>query len=1052
MRLKPSKFLGICVICLSIASFQMTAQSDLMAVRGAFENSLSLPPAINKSAAVAIFCGHAGPYAIPSIGTVPTIPSGGSWVLEQSAFGQMVSIDVPYPNFEEDKYRAALAMLYWEYADVAEKDKAAFIYKYKLYGRDSAEGKIEAQFSDIGMYWDATRRARAWEAAKLLLDALKYAPWNVKLRWAVLDIYYDIAVADLAAASEKLVEAYKISLGLVAPPPGEFLISDEIKKMEEALELYRTAIKAYFELLANPLGVDTTPYAEPGVPFGYYVFKNEVPKRSLYSPLMKDADGEWKLPSEFGQGDVGTEIFAGYKDLVMVFNAERDYATVAAELTRRYILRGMPATQTERSDMDKAADLISRVQQQSYLEGAVLTGIFPDLTGTTKGIDTNTGLLEAAYSWRAKVAELNYLQAYLNGESNLLGFTEDFLALVQPPQGSNTESYDYYASFIKNGSTGPLDVALEDLRKAQTDYDNYRDRLDQLAKEYHDRNETYDTRLFEITGAYPGTAAYETPFENEGSLLSQQWLSIEIALKRIEANSQEIDNLQQQVEIEVWRRGQEYNINDAISSVYIEYGGKQAKLTMEIGIINSVQAFSNNMAQSVSQTKVNVGLNMGVSTSPGVAAYAVNAFLQAATEIGKGYLQAEKERLGAQQSADIQSLNDQLLDVNSKANIKTWLLRMNTLVIESQEAILSLEQEWGRLAGLFAEKEDLERRKAESQARTADMYFADPIHRSKKDSSIIRAEHTFLWAQHWMYLAARALEYKWNKPFIKVYLNKTYTKNTLLGLRNAAELGDLYLAMHNWDADNTIARQSDNSFTKFSFKRDFLGFYCASTGETCCMDPVSGAPATALDAFRSYLKQPTLHIPPNADPKVNPLRTKTALRLTFSTVKEDATGVFFSPARWNEKISSMRVKVFGGAPVGSPSRVGGYISYGGTNFLRTANPGAVEPISPSLIVPEMRAYASKSWYKDETTGMWQSRDTRSGAINVQVSSDPDSPDDAYEVEQFHEYSVANSEWVLYIALKDGDTWLLDLDTITDIEIHVKSKYNSRQNKSESSGL
>lgn len=1055
MRFNFSMNLGLMITILGGGFFQAAAQADIMAVRGAYENHLIVPPGVNppveESSSAAFFGGHFGPYAIPGSVETPQIPSNGTVMLTQSSFGQMVARDVPYPNFETELYNTALAMLYWEKAALADRESAAFVYKYFLYSRDSAEGYIEAQFSNIGDYWpgeNGARRTRAWQAADLLLDALKYAPWNRELRWAVLDIYYDIAVADLAVAGDKLVEAYKISLELVAPPPGEFLISDEIEKLEEALDLYRTAIVAYFQLLDNPMGVDASPYTQENVPFGYYLFKEETPQRSLYSPLMKDGDG-WKLPSEFGVGDTGTELFAGYKDLVMIFNAERDHATVAAELTRRYILRGMPASGSQLSDRDKAASLISTVQQQSYLEGAMLTGIFPEITGAMKSVDSDSGLLEAANSWRAKVSELNYLQAYLNGESNLLGFTDDFLALVQPPSGENTESYDYYVSYIKKApEEGPLDVALEDLGIAESNYGNYRDRLDQLASQFQDKNETYDARLFEITGADPDEdpAGYATPFDNEGSELSLQWLSIEMAQKRIEANRQEIDSLQDQVEIEIWRRGQERGINDAIGTVYINYGNRQAKLTEEIGRINAAQTFANNIAQAFASQTASIGTDTSYKFSQGSWAYTANAFLQAGCEVKKAGLQADKERLGAQQSAEIQSLNDQLLDVNSKANIKTWLLRMNTLVIESEEAALSLEQEWGRLAGLLAEKEELERRKAESNEQLADRYCADPIHRLKKDSSIIRAEYTFQWAQYWMYLAVRALEYKWNKPFINDFLQKTYTANTLMGLRNANELHDMFLAMEEYDTENTITRKKDDSFTKFSFKRDFLGFHCSSSWDDCCTDPVTGEPATALEAFRSYLKQDALYIPPNPDRNINPLVTKTALRLTFSTVKENSVGVFFSPARWNEKIYSMRVKVFGAAPVGSPSAVGGYIRYGGTNFLRTANPGDIEPINPSMMVPEMRAYASKSWYKDGSTGAWRSRDYRSGAINVQLSSDPDAPTDSYEMDMFHEYSVANSEWILYIAVKNGEEWLLNLDDITDIEIHIKSRYNSRDKK------
>jgi hypothetical protein len=1028
--------LSMLLLCCTV---YLPAHGEILTLHGAFENSLKVLPAENPpvevSSSASFFSGHIG----------LSEETGGGIRLEQSAFGQMCAFNIGYPGFLEEALNTALGMLYVENATTPEdKENAAFIYKNHLYNR--ASGAIEAQFSNIADLWDETRRQRAMDALAILQDAFKYDPLNRTFRWALLDIYYDIATADIAIAKEKMVQANMQSLGLVATPPGEFLITKEIDLMEEALELYRFAVSGYFNLLKDSMGIASSPYNEEAVPFGYYLFKTEVPNRPLLSPLMKDAEGNWVLPTEASGDDNEVQLFSGYKDIVLIFNVERDYAAAAAELARRYIMRGMLATETSPSDLDKAAALIGAVQQQSYLEYALFVEMFPEISEDMNAVDADSGMLEAVNSWRARVSELAYQQSYLNGESNLLGFTDDFLVLVQSqipgnPGVSYFDSYDFFAEYLDPNSLmadRPLRKALQDLETARTEYANYRDRSDQLFTEFTDRNSSFNTRLLEIVGVSYDHPDYVRPFNNPAGLIYQQYKSVEMAQKRIEANRMEIQNINRQIEIEMWRRGEEERINDAIREVYIDYGDRQAELTELIGEINAEQAYQNNIADMIASTSGSLGYpgGVGMTITGGLVSYGINANIQKDLENLKAGLEAEKEKMAALERAEVKALDDALLDVNSQAQIKTWLLRMCTLEVESLEATLSLAQEWGRVLGLLTEKEALERSKAECNGALTDRYFADPIHRSLKDKSIIRAEYSFLYAQRWMYFAVRALEYKWNQPFAQFYSPSQciFTADTLLQIRNAEELEDMYNAMAAWDIQQTLSGRSDNGYKKFSIRQDFLG-YEGALGELNCTDPITGEWTTPEGAFRSYLKQDEVQLMGN-DP-TNPLRGINAIKLSFSTVIGDPAANFFSRNRWNEKIKWMRIKVYGAHIDGTESFVEGYLTYGGTSFIRNATEGYVDPQNSDRIIDEMRAYDSRYWYYDNQLAQWRFKEAFGTSIpSIQVSNDPDVPLEVTQIDLFKEKSVATSEWTLYLPVSTTNgVPIMNMNAITDIEIH-----------------
>ena len=141
---------------------------------------------------------------------------------------------------------------------------------------------------------------------------------------------------------------------------------------------------------------------------------------------------------------------------------------------------------------------------------------------------------------------------------------------------------------------------------------------------------TYYDRLRDITGYFPYEPAYASfPQGAPGSELDQQALSIEAARLQIQKNQAEIANVNKQVNIELAKAAN-------ISDVYVNYGDKQAQISEWIGVINGVQAAANELADAAESA--------GDLNSAGAAGHAANAAIQFAAEVGKGFLEAQKER------------------------------------------------------------------------------------------------------------------------------------------------------------------------------------------------------------------------------------------------------------------------------------------------------------------------------------------------------------------------------------------------------------------------
>ncbi|MBK7999920.1 MAG: hypothetical protein IPK15_14690 [Verrucomicrobia bacterium] len=772
--------------------------------------------------------------------------------------------------------------------------------------------------------------------------------------------------------------------------------------------------------------IDAVSVSNPGsstfvtdVGFGHRLFQTLVPGRGLAPATYTNAAGQDVVVTTNSLALTNGMLFTGYKDLVLLFDLLRDHGRNTTTLAR------LLASRRNAGDLDEAKTVVGNAQQFLFLHGGLLKNMFSDLPPA----GDPSGLAQAIDGWAQTLYSLAELQQTLAIDANPLGFAPDFLMLAENFFGVEThfDSFDSFAERLSlDSSSSPLRRAATSLADARTGYGQFRGFEDQIAAQFDDSTTAYEFRLFEIVGAFPGDDVNYTddPTANPGSELDQQYRSIEVARLRILKNKTDISNLNKEVQIEQQRAAD-------VSGIIIRYGNNQAKLTEEIGDINAAQAGANqltdyfNPANLVSGASISIALNFGVQTI---------------SELEKAKLEARKERLAALEQSEI-------VGAESAARVKTLLLRMNTLVLDSQEASLLLNQEIARMTALYREKGELEKRLAEASTELASRYFADPLHRITSQATMIEANLSFDEAQKWMFFMARSLEYKINSPFTNNFLGRTWNSHSVFKARNADELVDLYDAMIDYNDTASRNRQSETSW--FSIREDHLGYRTGvdAQGQPLrYLDPDTGELVPAIEAFRRYLRRNIRQLAGNSAEIV--LEFSTAKDL-FATANENffrgpsfnPDGTIPDPGAYLDKIDGLHLRLPGNHSLGHAS-VPGRLSYGGTSFIRNPRVGGFDPARPDRLRNELTAYSTRYWFRDQDL-VWRFAEAFSSQVTLTLSTGPRQETTADQIVVFKERSVAATGWVLSLRIRSGGQQLLNIDEMTDVELLFRHSSISR---------
>lgn len=945
----------------------------------------------------------------------------GETIAVNDSVGSVYVYAPDYPDYQDEARVTHFVRKSLDY-DIADnspsfpKSGAAFRFKTLLFTTDpsDAQQRVRAQVESIGSLYGAAERARVMEAKDRTRRALAVLPSSAAYGNLLLDILYDQTTAEALFLKDALAQA---DLSRLGPPAaaGGLVIDDEIRWYEAALSSNRLALQIYADLLTDDLG-----HPEIAPPPGYSIFKQQGPGRGLMSATYLDGNGNPQSVTASNE-----PLFDGYKDLVLIFDLMRDYGRVSGDLARLRWARNQGA------DRDDAVALVRDTQRFLQIQRDVFLAIFPS---GLPGQGDPSGLTECIASVEQSIAALSELQQWFKGNRNPLGFENDFLMLVQQFQGQGADIFDSFNSIKEwldpSFTSRHLGYALQRLGQARSSYATFRGFQDEIREQFESSTVTFDFRLFEIAGANRGEPGYATPESNAGSEIWQQIQSIEAARLNIQKNETSIANLWRQIQIEIQK-------SNALQDAHLRHGNQQAELTEWIGHINAVQAEAQAFAQALSIENLATGAAFGLAAS---------AAVQGVGEELKGKIEAEKERLAGLQRAEI-------VGIESRALIKTLMLELNTLAVESQEAALLIKQEAGRLTALYREKANLERRIDERNSDLAGRFYADPVHRLQTQHDTLEANQAFADAQRWIFFMVRALEFKWNAPFVHSFGGRTWNTATLFQLRNAEELSRIYQAMVDYDGQVEGTRVKDDYYDWFSVREDFLGFRRVNDqGQPLFYaDPATGEQVGAIEAFRRHLKRLQ--------------DSQGQVRLDFSTVREIPGGTFFRGARYLpngqvdpaqrglylDKIRWMKIRLPGNHnPNRNRTFITGSLTYAGTSYLRNQAPGQPSAARGDRLIDEWTSYSTRYWYfstarPDGRPPAWQFREalTASGVQmwltgDQRLEGSPGQVDVLPSVQQidvFRERSVAASNWRLIIPVTDLGQTLLSLDELDDIEIY-----------------
>ncbi|MGY8689972.1 MAG: hypothetical protein ACKVHP_19840, partial [Verrucomicrobiales bacterium] len=270
----------------------------------------------------------------------------------------------------------------------------AFRYRWLMYGPDpnhtdgednDGDGDLDTKPAILNLFANQSGDSNQWfteddrttvkEQIGVLRDALALDPLNRALQSALLDIYYDLSVAEMQLVRRQQVLLGRIRLGLDTPPT--FIIDEEIMIYErmvartgDVLALYGELFSFRFDDGGNNIdgftptdlfsGTIASDMVDPsrGAPFGYFIFQNQVPLRNQVVSQFATADANVVI-NIIDPGD--QNIFQGFKDYRSLLTILGQYIQFQSDLA---ILRGKRmATTPSGADIDLAQQGLQYAQE-----------------------------------------------------------------------------------------------------------------------------------------------------------------------------------------------------------------------------------------------------------------------------------------------------------------------------------------------------------------------------------------------------------------------------------------------------------------------------------------------------------------------------------------------------------------------------------------------------------------------------------------------------------------------------------------------------------------
>lgn len=917
------------------------------------------------------------------------------------------------------------------------RELAAFRYLDLMYVVDANSQKVINRFAsgdvlpEFSTLYDNFERDRVGDVESFIQLKLNELPNNTNLQRFLLDVYYDRAVAEMILVNEAVEKAKTARLR------GEH-VDVELEHVNRALELISDALDSY----ENFFDFDDNTA----------IFQKYAASRGMVSPRYRDKD-------DVAQPVVrdNERLFPGYKDVVMLYQLMNKLAQLQVQKARLIVVSG----ETNQTLLDyEIIDIDSQIFRMLDFSDFLLS-LFPNVDFTT--LEGFSGLDEAINTFYQRIDEFEVAVSWLQGDSNILGLPKDAIVFMQGYKQTHDleHSFDAFKSILDpNNVVSTLSLAIANEQKVNESFDSYQYNRDRLATEFGDRNNDLNDRLFSLmgiefpSGCYKSDCVVSKGDSMVGSEISQQLISIEAAEKNLEIAEDRKQKILEAIEIEIERRAAEAKIEDGISKIILKYGEKNARIQHQIAKIREREARARKKRGLFgSIVKVGIGIFTGQpqlivgGISDGVGGMiSANSEIRSTRKVGE--LEVMRQRLAAEERAVINDETGKILDVNSEALIRNLWLEANSLNLDIVSAEVALEAEVERLIGLLNQAQRTVNEIRDTNNRLTDRYFADPIHGQRLSADFDRYGYYTEQAQFWLYLMARALEYKWG--------DSTINSDQAFRLRHSDDLLDFYVRMVDFDNRHQV-NATEEVKDILSLKQDIFGYFegVDDNGEELLYahpDPNNPTLVTASEAFSARIDQL--------------LDQRTGkIEIPFNTVKEVFPTFFLGPysiddadmtclidgGTYLDKINTIGVHI-----VATPNNTRGMklgLSYGGSHVMRT--PEASERIifdenDLPLITGDLNNYPARFWTVDENNRL-------TFETSQKVSLGPSvSPNSLWDVEDqpvpvtsaFDEYSVAATQWNLDVPLKNPrdrrGTPFFHLDTLEDIELVIEHHYVYRR--------
>ena len=754
----------------------------------------------------------------------PSVPKGEGLHLTESSFGQAFANYVtPYSTYTNEVLSDIFSNLYPSETtrSAIQNGNAPFRYKYLLYGTDGDSIAILDLFeasNDPGQWFGQPERdAVRGELAKLR-EAIAQDPLNPEFQDALLEIYYDWAVGESQLSKQLLSKLARIRLGLISSQDSPFIIDFEIETYETLVENAERILDVYKDLLTEPIdGINPSDFdpTAGNAPFGYYIFKNRVPRRyQAPSQVAWDTDIVDVLPVDPGQ-------FSGYKDYRTLLTFLGQYIEYQAELAR---LRGIRKAS---GDLTKARDALTEIQNQAGLS-TLLANMFTDREGNLIDFDDpafdESGIRGARYYVESALAEAANTRSYLDGNSNHLGIDPNFLMII-PTDGANdnrqnqvdqsTGVFDTYDILqdrltrrINGNPVAPLAIAQDAYDEAVVAFDSFRAIVDNIGNQLDGIETDFNDDFERLTGYGPG---FQQDFDGVNPNPAASDSDLASANRRISDLSRrnlDIIAINRQIMFEI-AEAQEavtlaQGISGRITGAQTTYLNDTADAWTEIHVWAGAAAASAGLYQTLDDV---VGIDLELQALSGgavggavAAAGALNAAIQTAAAVRTSQRQQEIEEaaIALEVAIALAPLELEVKQAQMVVNTLNRDLLSNLLEIKDNNAALA--QAVAERTAILREIQILQRNLQSDSASLANSYFADPIFFIRAEREILRADPTFRNAQRWMFYTCRALEYKWQQRFVWEEGGNSFDIGSILTARNYVELEEI--RQHMASADN----------------------------------------------------------------------------------------------------------------------------------------------------------------------------------------------------------------------------------------------------------